>query len=76
MTRPRFCNKLTWIPWKVSDQLEVVLIAAESEEPFICLLLYVMGKAADLGELDRGQIVRARKLGTSIFETAQLVGCS
>ncbi|GBN42356.1 hypothetical protein AVEN_32018-1 [Araneus ventricosus] len=35
-----------------------------------------MGKAADLSEFDRGQIVMARKLGTSIAETARLVGCS
>ncbi|GBM72211.1 hypothetical protein AVEN_244000-1 [Araneus ventricosus] len=35
-----------------------------------------MGKAADLSEFDRGQIVMARSLGTSITETAQLVGCS
>ncbi|GBL75234.1 hypothetical protein AVEN_194466-1 [Araneus ventricosus] len=35
-----------------------------------------MGKAADLSELDRGQIVMARSLGTSITETARLVGCS
>ena len=50
--------------------------AWESEEPFVCLLLYLMEKVADLSDFDRGQIVRARKLGTSIFETAQLVGCS
>ncbi|GBL76573.1 hypothetical protein AVEN_274110-1 [Araneus ventricosus] len=35
-----------------------------------------MGKAADLSEFDRGQIVMARRLGTSITETAGLVGCS
>ncbi|GBM92151.1 hypothetical protein AVEN_202722-1 [Araneus ventricosus] len=35
-----------------------------------------MGKAADLIEFDRGQIVMARRLGTSITETARLVGCS
>ncbi|GBO35762.1 hypothetical protein AVEN_198357-1 [Araneus ventricosus] len=35
-----------------------------------------MGKAADLSEFDRGQIVMARRLGTSITETARLVGCS
>ncbi|GBL95665.1 hypothetical protein AVEN_251804-1 [Araneus ventricosus] len=35
-----------------------------------------MGKAADLSEFDRGQIVMARKLGTSIIEPARLVGCS
>ncbi|GBN50390.1 hypothetical protein AVEN_185885-1 [Araneus ventricosus] len=35
-----------------------------------------MGKAADLSEFDRGQIVMARRHGTSITETAQLVGCS
>ncbi|GBM92861.1 hypothetical protein AVEN_200095-1 [Araneus ventricosus] len=31
-----------------------------------------MGKAADLSEFDRGQIVMARRLGTSITETALL----
>ncbi|GBM53728.1 hypothetical protein AVEN_159535-1 [Araneus ventricosus] len=35
-----------------------------------------MGKAADLSEFDRGQIVMAERLGTSITETARLVGCS
>ncbi|GBM70122.1 hypothetical protein AVEN_151582-1 [Araneus ventricosus] len=35
-----------------------------------------MGKAADLSEFDRGQIVMARRLGTSITETARLVACS
>ncbi|GBO43710.1 hypothetical protein AVEN_198289-1 [Araneus ventricosus] len=35
-----------------------------------------MGKAADLSEFDRRQIVKARRLGTSITETARLVGCS
>ncbi|GBN62256.1 hypothetical protein AVEN_3795-1 [Araneus ventricosus] len=36
----------------------------------------MMGKAADLSEFDRGQIAMARRLGTSVTETAQLVGCS
>ncbi|GBO08805.1 hypothetical protein AVEN_107582-1 [Araneus ventricosus] len=35
-----------------------------------------MGKAADLSEFDRGPIVMARRLGTTIIETARLVGCS
>ncbi|GBL92539.1 hypothetical protein AVEN_123733-1 [Araneus ventricosus] len=35
-----------------------------------------MGKAADLSEFDRGQIVMTRRFGTSITETARLVGCS
>ncbi|GFV80666.1 HTH_Tnp_Tc3_2 domain-containing protein [Trichonephila clavipes] len=35
-----------------------------------------MGKAADLSDFDRGQIVMARRLGTSISETARLLGCS
>ncbi|GBN25451.1 Transposable element Tcb1 transposase [Araneus ventricosus] len=35
-----------------------------------------MGKAADLNEFDRGQIVMVRRLGASITETARLVGCS
>ncbi|GBN72456.1 hypothetical protein AVEN_64910-1 [Araneus ventricosus] len=34
-----------------------------------------MGKAAFLSEFDRGQIVMARRLGTSIIEPARLVGC-
>ncbi|GBM52177.1 hypothetical protein AVEN_97619-1 [Araneus ventricosus] len=32
-----------------------------------------MGKAVDLSEFDRGQIVMARRLGTSITETARLL---
>ncbi len=48
----------------------------ESEESFFHLLLCVMGKAADLRDFDRGQIVMARRLGTSISEIARLVGCS
>ncbi|GFX51770.1 uncharacterized protein TNCV_5014721 [Trichonephila clavipes] len=35
-----------------------------------------MGKAVDLSNFDRGQIVMARRLGTSISETARVVGCS
>ncbi|GBO10926.1 hypothetical protein AVEN_240179-1 [Araneus ventricosus] len=35
-----------------------------------------MGKAADLSEFDRGQIVMARSHGTSITETERMVGCS
>ncbi|GBM76976.1 hypothetical protein AVEN_161458-1 [Araneus ventricosus] len=35
-----------------------------------------MGKAAALSEFDKGRIVMARRIGTSITETAQLVGCS
>ncbi|XP_054711340.1 uncharacterized protein LOC129220929 [Uloborus diversus] len=35
-----------------------------------------MGKAADLSDFDRGQILMARRLGTSISETARLVSCS
>ncbi|GBL84506.1 hypothetical protein AVEN_117248-1 [Araneus ventricosus] len=35
-----------------------------------------MGKAANLSEFDRGQIVMAQILGTSITEIARLVGCS
>lgn len=35
-----------------------------------------MGKRKDLSDFDRGQIVMARRLGQSISETAQLVGCS
>ncbi|GFX24639.1 HTH_Tnp_Tc3_2 domain-containing protein [Trichonephila clavipes] len=35
-----------------------------------------MGNAADLSNFDRGQIVVARRLGTSTSETARLVGCS
>ncbi|GFS65721.1 transposable element Tcb1 transposase [Trichonephila clavipes] len=35
-----------------------------------------MGKAADLSDFDRGQIVMVRRLGASISETARVVGCS
>ncbi|GBM91025.1 hypothetical protein AVEN_198494-1 [Araneus ventricosus] len=35
-----------------------------------------MGKAADLSEFDRGQIVMARRLETSITLIARLIGCS
>ncbi|GFT94862.1 transposable element Tcb1 transposase [Trichonephila clavipes] len=35
-----------------------------------------MGKAANLSDFDRGQIVMARRLGISISETARLVGNS
>ena len=50
--------------------------AGESKEPFVCLLLCVMGKIVDLSAFDRSQIVMARKLPTSISETARPVGCS
>lgn len=36
----------------------------------------VFEKAAELSEFDKGQIVLTRCLGTSISETAHLVGCS
>ncbi|GFU01360.1 uncharacterized protein TNCV_3538631 [Trichonephila clavipes] len=39
--------------------------AGESEESFFHLLLCVMGKVADLSDLDRGQIVMAQRLGTT-----------
>ncbi|GBN23094.1 hypothetical protein AVEN_69295-1 [Araneus ventricosus] len=35
-----------------------------------------MGKTADLSEFERGQIVMARRLATSITETARLISCS
>ncbi|XP_072512438.1 putative high mobility group protein B1-like 1 [Salminus brasiliensis] len=35
-----------------------------------------MGKAKDLSDFDKGQIVMARRLGQSISQTAGLVGCS
>ncbi|GFW51358.1 transposase domain containing protein [Trichonephila clavipes] len=35
-----------------------------------------MGKAGDLSDFDRGHIVMARRLETSISETARLVDCS
>ncbi|KAF8777696.1 hypothetical protein HNY73_014514 [Argiope bruennichi] len=35
-----------------------------------------MGKAADLSNFDKGQMVTARPLRTSISETPRLVGCS
>ncbi|GFU77823.1 transposable element Tcb1 transposase [Trichonephila clavipes] len=46
------------------------------ESLFHLLLCCVMGKAVDLSDLDRGLIVMARRLETSISETARLVGCS
>ena len=49
--------------------------AGESEEPFVCLLLSAMRKAMDLSDFDRGKNVMARRLGTSISETARLMGC-
>ena len=45
-------------------------------EPFVCLLLCGMGKAENLIDIDRDQIVMVRKLGSSISETARLVDCS
>ncbi|KAK7149599.1 hypothetical protein R3I94_009045 [Phoxinus phoxinus] len=35
-----------------------------------------MGKNKDLSDFEKGQIVMARRLGTSITETAKLVDCS
>ncbi|GFV52136.1 uncharacterized protein TNCV_5070571 [Trichonephila clavipes] len=35
-----------------------------------------MGNAAGLSDFDRGQILMARRLGKSIYETARLVVCS
>ncbi|GFV40946.1 uncharacterized protein TNCV_2665371 [Trichonephila clavipes] len=35
-----------------------------------------MGKAVDLSDFDRGHIVMARRLETSISETVRLVDCS
>ena len=35
-----------------------------------------MGKAADVSDFDREQIIMARRLGTSISETALIVDCS
>ncbi|XP_015916680.2 uncharacterized protein [Parasteatoda tepidariorum] len=35
-----------------------------------------MGRAADISDFDRGQIVMTRRLRTSISETARLLGCS
>ncbi|GFT35898.1 HTH_Tnp_Tc3_2 domain-containing protein [Trichonephila clavipes] len=46
------------------------------EESFFHLFLCVIGKAANLSDFDRGQIVMARRLGTNISEIARLVGCS
>ncbi|GFU35880.1 transposable element Tcb1 transposase [Trichonephila clavipes] len=46
------------------------------EESLFHLLLCVMGNAVDLSDFDRGHIVMARRLETSISETARLVGCS
>ena len=36
----------------------------------------IIRKAADLSNFDKGEIGMARRLGTSISETASLVGCS
>lgn len=49
--------------------------ARESMESFLHLLLREMGRAADLNEFVRGQIVIAQRLRTSISETAQLIRC-
>ncbi|XP_042903926.1 uncharacterized protein [Parasteatoda tepidariorum] len=80
MTTPTFCNELFWMTWKASDQVErwkwYLTVAGVFEKSFFHLFLCVMGKAADLSDFDRGQIVMARILGTSISETARLVGCS
>ena len=51
---------MTWKKWYLTG-------AAESEDPFICTLLCVMRKAADLSDFDRGQIAMAQRLSTSIF---------
>ncbi|GFX64829.1 transposable element Tcb1 transposase [Trichonephila clavipes] len=76
MTTPTFCNELVWIMWKARDQMEVVTAAGESEESLFHLFPCVMRKAADLSKFDRGHIVMARRLGTSISETARVVGGS
>ena len=60
MTTPTFWNEFAWMPWKVRDHLTAV---KESEEPFVCLLLCVMGKAVDLSDFDSSQIVMRRRLG-------------
>ena len=49
--------------------------AEESEDLFVCLLLCVMEKTADLSDFNRGQIVMARRLGTRVSKTAWLMGC-
>ena len=49
--------------------------AGELEEQFVRLHLCVMGKAADLKNFDKGQILISRMLGTIIFKTTRLVGC-
>ncbi|GFV53865.1 transposable element Tcb1 transposase [Trichonephila clavipes] len=50
--------------------------AGESGESFFYLLLCMMGKSVDLSDFDRGQIVMAQRFGTSISETALLMGYS
>ncbi|KAI5621914.1 hypothetical protein C0J50_18298 [Silurus asotus] len=35
-----------------------------------------MGKRKDSSEYDKGQFVRSRRLGQSVYKTAALVGCS
>ena len=50
--------------------------AEESEKLLICLLLCVTGKAADLSNFDRNQILMAQRFGTSISKTARFMSCS
>ena len=77
MTTPTFCNELTWMTWKVCDQVGLVFKGAgESEEPLVCLLLCMIGKVSDLSNFDKGKIAMDRGLATGISETARLVRCS
>ena len=52
---------------------EWYLSAAGVGKSFLRLLLQVIGNTTDLNEFDRMHIVMARRLGTSISETAQLI---
>ena len=48
----------------------------DSEEPLVCLILWMIGKSVDLSDFDRGQIFMTQRLRRSISETALLVDCS
>ena len=50
--------------WKINNQWK----CSGAGEPFVCLLLCVMGNAANLSDFDRDQIEMARRLGTRISE--------
>ncbi|GFX53671.1 hypothetical protein TNCV_1596171 [Trichonephila clavipes] len=55
-----------------SPEAQKINAYSTPEESFFHLLLCVMGKTVDLSDYDRVQILMARRLGTSIAETARL----